>query len=374
VFLFLLLFSLVPRIRVYLDDALLGDRWFRYQHNDLLFWLTVSALPFFVAGFGAWLYSRFLKSILPDSPLLLLILPALVAVTCFQSYAWATSYPVGGETTEFRGGGKTGCVSKAGIKVLDSIYEDVECIGFDEPLAMSHLVGNGGEDYIPVKLGGKWGFLDRSLKMAIAPQFDETFPEAHWGLRPVRKGGKWGFIHARSGEMAIPFEFDSADSFNYVEGMSSPWAPVSMSGKWGYIDRLGRVRIPFQFDNAESLWSGNFYELQDRARRADKLNPWRTFLMTVTEPASGSPAWTRVRVGDLWGVVNSNGQFILPPSIPNEYETLLQCDTRTPECYWHENLGNANRVALSAKTSWKCDPLTPGTVSALNRCIPEGAK
>ncbi len=371
VFFLLLQFSLFLRIRAYVNDALLGDTWFRYQHSDGFFWFTIEMLPFIFTGFAAWLYPRLLRPVMPTSPALLFVLPSLIGLMWHQTYAWIHSYPRGGQTTEYRLQDKTGCVTSDGAIVMHAIDDDVKCIGFDEPLTGAHLADNGGEDYIPVKVSGKWGFLDRSRKMAIKPQFDDVFHEANWGLRPAKKTGKWGFIHARSGAMAIPFEYDEVGPFRFGEGMASPWAPAAKNDKWGYIDRLNRVRIPFQFDEAETFWSSNLYELQDRARRADKLTWWRTFLMTITEPVSGSPAWIKVRVGKLWGVIDSTGKFILPPSIPSEYESFLQCDTRTPQCYWHENLGNKNRVALSAATNWTCRTLRPDAPASLSRCEPQ---
>jgi hypothetical protein len=47
-----------------------------------------------------------------------------------------------------------------------------------------------------VKKNGKWGYIDKTGTVVIAPQFDQVvgalgFPE---GLAPVKKGGKWGYI------------------------------------------------------------------------------------------------------------------------------------------------------------------------------------
>ena len=59
---------------------------------------------------------------------------------------------------------------------------------------------------------GKWGYIDKSGKFVIDPQFDyaEGFSE---GLAAVRSGdektGKWGFID-RSGKYAITPQWDHA--------------------------------------------------------------------------------------------------------------------------------------------------------------------
>jgi hypothetical protein len=60
-------------------------------------------------------------------------------------------------------------------------------------------------------------------------------------LFPVNKDGKWGFID-RTGKIVIPLQFDSANDFH--EGL----ALVTASGKKLFIDASGRVVITPQFD------------------------------------------------------------------------------------------------------------------------------
>lgn len=73
-------------------------------------------------------------------------------------------------------------------------------------------------------------------------------------LRRVQKNGKWGFAD-RSGKVVIPCQWE--DSWNFCEGL----AAVKLEGKWGYLDMSGVVVIPCQWDKAYSffvawhLWS-----------------------------------------------------------------------------------------------------------------------
>ena len=57
------------------------------------------------------------------------------------------------------------------------------------------------------------------------------------GLAPVKLKGKWGYID-RNGALIIPAQYDDAGGFS--EGL----APVKLKGKWGYIDRNGTWRLP----------------------------------------------------------------------------------------------------------------------------------
>src|SRR4051812_40806887 len=65
---------------------------------------------------------------------------------------------------------------------------------------------------LPVRRAGKWGFIDHTGKIVIAPRFEvaEAFYE---GLAAVRLDGAWGFIDP-AGNMAITPKFTSASSFS----------------------------------------------------------------------------------------------------------------------------------------------------------------
>jgi hypothetical protein len=68
-------------------------------------------------------------------------------------------------------------------------------------------------------LGGHTGFIDRSGKMVIEPQFDLD-RSCIWPfsdrLRPTPKGGKWGYID-RAGTTVIPTRYLRVD-LGFVDG------------------------------------------------------------------------------------------------------------------------------------------------------------
>src|SRR6218665_3960374 len=91
----------------------------------------------------------------------------------------------------------------------------------------------------PVKIDGKWGYIDKTGKIAINPQFDRagSFKE---GLARIQLGGKCGFI-GKTGKIAINPQFDDARWFQ--EGL----AGIKLGDKWGYIDKSGKIAIKLQF-------------------------------------------------------------------------------------------------------------------------------
>lgn len=102
----------------------------------------------------------------------------------------------------------------------------------------------------------KYRFIDRSGRTVVGKtskptvgRFDDadTFSE---GLAPVKIGKRWGFID-RSGKTQIPFIFKEAKKFD--EGL----APATKDGKkWGFIDKQGRFIVEPKFTAAESFSEG----------------------------------------------------------------------------------------------------------------------
>ena len=69
------------------------------------------------------------------------------------------------------------------------------------------------------------------------------------GLARVRIGSKWGYID-KNGLIAIKPQFDRAE--NFADGL----ARIRIGSKWGYIDKIGNQIIPPQFDRAANFDGG----------------------------------------------------------------------------------------------------------------------
>ncbi len=140
---------------------------------------------------------------------------------------------------------------------------------------------------LPVKVSGKWGYVNGTGQLVINPQFDyaEEFHEGRalvclgkpcdfwdaYSTSPTTPNNSlWGFIDA-SGKVVVTPQYPVASAFN--EGLaavctgdcgSKPTKPHSR----GYINKDGKVVIPMQFGGAS-----NFGSAQESGITCD----WRGF-------------------------------------------------------------------------------------------------
>ena len=96
-----------------------------------------------------------------------------------------------------------------------------------------------------ISIGGKIGYIDKTGKIVINPQFDGVGIFAE-GLAKVRIGDKYGYID-KTGKIVINSQFDGVG--NFAEGL----AKVRIGDKYGYIDKTGQYVFPPQFDDIEKF-------------------------------------------------------------------------------------------------------------------------
>ena len=118
----------------------------------------------------------------------------------------------------------------------------------------------------PILERGRWGFIDRSGRVAIRPRFEGTVaveseraasagrdkPEELFMARSVvaetttivgvRSGGSWGFVD-RKGYL-LPLRFDQVGEFS--DGL----APVRQGDLWGFVCGAGTLAVPVSFEQA----------------------------------------------------------------------------------------------------------------------------
>lgn len=181
------------------------------------------------------------------------------------------------------------------------------------PTEGAEYLGKFSEGLAPMKLKGKFGFIDRTGKFVIQPKYDvaDSFSE---GLARVAikkdERYKWGFID-KTGKERTAIQFDDAGNFseglacvgvgelfgfinpdgNFVINPKYDFAGDFQEGlapvhniKFGFIDKSGNMVIPQQFDIAHGFSEGLAAVAQD--------------------PGNGSP---------VWGFIDKEGNFVIEP-------------------------------------------------------------
>jgi len=164
---------------------------------------------------------------------------------------------------------------------------------------------NGG--LYPINVNGKYGFMDRSGKTVITPQFDLAagFSE---GLAAVRVGPKWGYINTK-GVVAITPQFDGAHPFRYGR------ATVFLGGRCGFIDKDGKyissptflIAAEFFGDVASAQTADRVWVLVDRSGKLtllDKVDSLGYAFAGGLMPAAS---------GGKWGFIDATGKWIIDP-------------------------------------------------------------
>ena len=140
-----------------------------------------------------------------------------------------------------RGGGpdcKFALINKSG-SIIATGYDYVE--DFSEGLA-------------PVRVGKKWGYIDKTGRMMIAPKFETAEPFSD-GLARISQGELFGYID-KSGSVVISPQFKRAEDFSDGLAAVGNWKADSRYGEFYYINKTGEQAIPEKFALASRFFKG----------------------------------------------------------------------------------------------------------------------
>lgn len=190
-------------------------------------------------------------------------------------------------------GGHPTCIDTKGN--IQFILKEVEkAYAFNEGLAMF-----ANQD-------DKYGFVDKTGKIVINPQFDEAYSFCE-GFAAVMQDEKWGFID-KAGKIVINLQFDEVRSFS--EGK----AAFSDGKKWGFIDTKGTYVINPQFDDAIPFTEG--LALVKQGKMYGYINPKGQFAINPQFDDAfyfENGLASVQQQGKVWGFINKKGQYEVNP-------------------------------------------------------------
>jgi len=127
------------------------------------------------------------------------------------------------------------------------------------------------EGYAPVKIGGKWGYLDKKGSFAIVPKFDEAWNFSE-SLAVVKVNNKYGIIDSAGKYLIHP-------QYKFVTGYYEGLCGVYFNDKMVFLDTTGKIVLDKNFD--------------------------------FVYPFSGGRA--AVRVNGIWGIIDKQGEYVVEP-------------------------------------------------------------
>lgn len=166
---------------------------------------------------------------------------------------------------------KTGFVNEQGKEVVACKYDEASSfdkgysvvkVKIDEFNSKYGLLDSTGKEVIPVKYGkmeyypkdkvlvvgedntSSVGLDDLTGKIIIPPQYEFWSKTVSKGLWPVGKNNICGVVNMKN-EVVVPFAYEMIES--YSEELDI--AAAKKDGKYGFIDRTGKVIIPFLYDD-----------------------------------------------------------------------------------------------------------------------------
>ncbi|MCL1903211.1 MAG: WG repeat-containing protein, partial [Oscillospiraceae bacterium] len=188
-------------------------------------------------------------------------------------------------------GGQWGVINDNGKVVVPIEYDD---LGYPNPYSGYGLfTANKGKELNEngYYSNGKWGVVDTNGKVIVPLEYEyaSVVTENLITLRTFIDtdeegnvtGGKWGLVNTKN-EVLLPFEYDG--QINYFNYGGGNLAQVYKNGKYGFIDKTGKLVTAVEYD-AMSYTNNNFIS---------------------------------VRKGEKWGILNSSGKV----AVPFEYDYI----------------------------------------------------
>ncbi len=185
----------------------------------------------------------------------------------------------------------------------------------DEGKVTSYAVSGGSEtddilgfseDLGRIEVDGQRGYIDRTGKVVIIPQFEKAWQFSE-GLAVVSMGGKKGYID-KTGKVVIPPVFMHA--WDFKEGLA---VAKKEKGKWGFIDKKGNWAIGPIFESVEYSFSEGLAPVvvKGKCGYVDK-NGNMKIVSKYKGAMNFSGGLAAVKKGKRWGYINPVGKVIIP--------------------------------------------------------------
>ncbi|WP_353720279.1 WG repeat-containing protein [Dyadobacter sp. 676] len=158
------------------------------------------------------------------------------------------------------------------------------------------------------KYQGKYGIIDKNMILKVPVSLDDIDPDYKYsgqGMERVRYRDKYGYISPFTGDLIVPFDY--TDTRKPTNGLF--W--VKKDGKWGCIDKTGKLRIRHLYDEATGFTAENrsAVAINGKFGHIDKSGKIRTPLK-YDFASYYNHGISMIRVADKYGYIDTTGRFI----------------------------------------------------------------
>lgn len=185
---------------------------------------------------------------------------------------------------------------------------------FDNVTHFSNSAKTAGMTLSRVSVGGKVGYLGRDAQYVILPIYDEISDFSD-GIYYFSLDDKEGLLD-RNGEVL----FDGADELLPFVGKSYTW--YSVAGRWGAVDKTGKVLLNPQFSKSPSAFNAYLYQTEVDGKKGliNKDNLSTVFL----------PEYDSIETDNLYYFVYAvkDGQYEVYKQKAEKLDYILTFDTK----------------------------------------------
>ena len=226
--------------------------------------------------------------------------------------------------------GKWGYINTAGIKEVDFKFSGAENftkgyarVMVDTSWGVINSAGNWiikpshemveymNEGYIAIEKNRKWAFFDLKRKKYISKFIYEDLWSFHEGLAMVKIGKNYGFINTK-GKVVLDPIYRQVRMMSFSCGLA---CVRNQEGKWGYIDKTGKVIIDYKFGEADWFQENKAF-VQDNWGEAGYFidqSGQRIFDKTFDKVWAFKDGLCGVTINEKHGVIDSLGNWLVEP-------------------------------------------------------------
>ena len=132
--------------------------------------------------------------------------------------------------------GKWGYINLYGKEIIPIQYDKIEAFSNNE--------------FLKVTINGKLGLLDNRGKEIVPAEY-ENLRDLHAGNIGLKRNGEWSIADKQTGKEIAAGSYEDIASY-----FQEDFLAAKQNGKWGFIDKTGKVTIPFMYDYPASFFLG----------------------------------------------------------------------------------------------------------------------